>query len=96
VATAAGGEAWTYVVAINTSTAAVELSDRLGLAEAGIADAAPRSVYDWRARTLFEADTELTATLAPRDWRLFVVASPGRRADEGDLDRYVTVPSTLG
>ena len=87
-----GGERFTYVVAINASMPGVALADSLPLAHLGLDGA--RSVLDWRTGRVADADV-LSATLEPRDWRLFVVAPPGRSAAEGDLTKYVTVPSDL-
>lgn len=80
-----GTDVWTYVVAINTSTDHVVVYDTLPLD-------GWRSVLDWRAGTIDDVD-HLTVTLAPRDWAYWVVAAPGHRADEGDITKYVTVPS---
>jgi hypothetical protein len=84
----AGGEVWTYVLAVNASMPATDLDDTLSLMDIGIDGM--RSVLEWRRGTLHHLD-RLTAPLAPRDWAFFVVAPPGRRADAGDLDKYVTV-----
>jgi hypothetical protein len=85
---------WTYVVAINTSMPGTDrhanLSDALTLESLGIAG--PRSVLDWRAGTVADKD-RIDTTLAPRDWAFYVVAPADRRADEGDLRKYVTVPT---
>ncbi|MFZ4718592.1 MAG: hypothetical protein ACOYMR_04160 [Ilumatobacteraceae bacterium] len=89
-ATAADGGVWTYVVAINAADERVTLSDDLGLAEIRLAGS--RSVFDWRAGAVDDTD-RLVASLAPRDWAYWVVAPLGRRADEGDLTKYVTVPA---
>lgn len=81
--TEAGGAVWTYVVAINTAHEPVQLADALPLD--GV-----RSVLDWRAGTTSSTD-RLAVTLAPRDWAYWVVAPPGRSADEGNLTKYVTI-----
>ncbi len=84
-----GDEVWTYVVAINVSLPGRHVDDRMTLATLGIDGS--RSVLDWRRSTV--ADSELLhASLAPRDWKLYVVAPPQRRADAGDLTKYVTMP----
>ncbi len=88
--TTIGTETWTYVVTINTATAATTLDDSLELAEIGIAE--PRHVHEWR-HGRGGACTTLTARLAPRDWALFIVCPPGS-ADVGDTTKYVTVAST--
>ncbi len=80
-----GSDVWTYVVAINTSTDHVVVYDTLPLD-------GWRSVLEWRRGTLDDLD-RLEVTLAPRDWAFWVVAAPGHRADEGDITKYVTVPS---
>jgi hypothetical protein len=81
---------WTYVVAINTSMPASDLADGITLSSLGIAGT--RSVLDWRAGTIADND-RIDADLTPRDWAFYVVAPAGRRADEGDLRKYVTVPT---
>ena len=81
--TEASGDVWTYVVAVNTSTARVEVTDSLALG-------GEASMLDWRLGVVAIVD-RLQATLAPRDWAYWVVAPPGRRADEGDTSKYVTV-----
>jgi hypothetical protein len=86
------GQTWTYVVAINTATERRDITDRLELANVGLAG--PSAVYDWRRSHVEQADA-VTAELAPRDWALWVCAPPGERADAGDLTKYVTVPSDL-
>lgn len=88
---------WTYVVAINAANERVALSDSLDVASAiGAVPVAGRSgrrsILDWRAGTVTEHEL-LAVTLAPRDWAYWVVAPDGRRADEGDLTKYVTVPT---
>jgi hypothetical protein len=80
-----GSDVWTYVIAINTSTDHVVVYDTLPLD-------GWRSVLDWRRGALDDLD-RLEVTLAPRDWAFWVVAAPGHRADEGDITKYVTVPS---
>jgi hypothetical protein len=84
------GDVWTYVVAINTSVPAVVVDDGLSLASLGIDES--RSTLEWRTGAVRQADS-LRVALAPRDWAYYVVAPPGRRADDGDLRKYVTVPS---
>ncbi len=86
----ARGQVWTYVVAINVSMPETIVEDVLTLAELGLDGS--RSVLDWRTGVATDRTT-LAATLAPRDWAFFVVAPLGHRADEGDLDKYVTVPT---
>jgi hypothetical protein len=81
------GDVWTYVVAINASVPGVEIDDWFELDGA-------RSVLDWRTGRVADT-TKLDGALRPRDWALFVVAPPGHTADEGDVSKYVTVPSTL-
>jgi hypothetical protein len=49
-------------------------------------------VLEWRTGTLADSD-QLDATLTPRDWAYYVVAPAGRRADDGDLRKYVTMPT---
>jgi hypothetical protein len=51
-----------------------------------------RSVLDWRGGITTIGD-RVAVTLTPRDWAYFVVAPPGHFADEGDLGKYVTMPS---
>ena len=82
------GETWTYVVAINASSPRSDVHDHLRLPELGLDHVA--SVLDWRRKTVWET-TILEVRLAPRDWAYYVVAPPGRRADEGDLTKYVTM-----
>jgi hypothetical protein len=84
-ATDARGDVWTYVVAINTSTERVDVSD--GFALDGVA-----SVLDWRSGTVADLD-RLDVSLAARELAYWVVAPQGRRADEGDTSKYVTVPA---
>jgi hypothetical protein len=86
------GEVWTYVVAINVSTRRVHIHDSLALHDLGLEG--PRSVLDWRGGTTI-IDDRLSGSLAPRDWAYFVVAPLGRLADDGDLRKYVTMPSDL-
>ena len=81
--TEAGGGVWTLVLAVNTSRDRVEVSDEFDLG-------AMRSVLDWRAGVVADHD-HLTVVLAPRDWAYWVVAPPGRRADEADTTKYVPV-----
>lgn len=90
-ATADDGLVWTYVLAINAADERVTLSDDLPLHRIGVSGA--RSVLDWRRGTVAGAD-RLSCTLAPRDWAYWVIAPAGRRADEGDLSKYVTVPAS--
>jgi hypothetical protein len=84
------GDVWTYVVAINTSEPAVAIDDHLALASLGIDGS--RSVLEWRTGVVLETDS-VRGALTPRDWAYFVVAPPGRRADDGDLRKYVTMPT---
>jgi hypothetical protein len=86
----AGNDVWTYVVAINASTASVGIEDRLSLAEVGIDG--PRSVLDWRSGAGVTTD-RLDVRLSARDWAYFVVAPEGHRSDAGDTTKYVTVPA---
>jgi len=86
-------EVWTYVVAINASMPGVDVDDALDLAAIGIDG--ERSVLRWRESEVNPAG-RLNLALAPRDWALFVVAPPGRRADEGDPTKYVTMPCDYG
>ena len=88
----AAADAWTYVVAVNTSTDRRVLADELALADIGVAG--PAAVYDWR-RGSVDDGRSLTVELAPRDWALWVCAPPGERADAGDLRKYVTVAADL-
>jgi hypothetical protein len=86
---------WTYVLAVNVSSPPTRISDELPLADVlgnGVAQEW-RSVLDWRGGTTTIGD-RLAVTLAPRDWAYFVIAPPGRTADEGDLGKYVTVPAS--
>jgi hypothetical protein len=85
-----GDEVWTYVVAINASMPPRDVTDELRLDELRVDGS--RSVLDWRSGALTRTE-RITLSLAPRDWRYFVVAPPGRRADDGDLSKYVTVPA---
>jgi hypothetical protein len=87
-----GGAAWTYVVALNTAAERRRIEDQLELTAIGLDGA--RHVYDWRRGHAVEATT-LQCTLEPREWSLWVCAPPGRRADVGDLTKYVTVVSEL-
>ena len=86
------GKVWTYVVAVNTSTDRLVVSDILALGDIGLIDDV--SIYDWRRRTVSTGGS-IAAELAPRDWALWVCAPPGERADTGDLGKYVTVVSEL-
>ena len=85
-----GDEVWIYVVAINVSSPRARISDTLPFADLGLDGL--RSVLDWRGGTT-TIDDRLAVTLSPRDWAYFVIAPPGRMADEGDLGKYVTVPT---
>ncbi len=80
-----GTDVWTYVVAINTSTERRAVGDVFPLD-------GWRSVLEWRTGRLLDVD-RLVTVLDPRDWAYWVVAAPGHRADEGDVTKYVTVPS---
>ena len=84
-------EVWTYVLATNVATSRARVGDVVLLTDLGLD--APRSVLDWRGGTAGIGD-RLVATLAARDWAYFVIAPPGRMADEGDLGKYVTVPAS--
>jgi len=85
-----GGRAWTYVVALNTSTDRRVVADELALTSAGIGGA--RHVYDWRRGEL-DRTAVLRTTLAPRDWALWVCLPAGEERDIGDPSKYVTVPA---
>jgi hypothetical protein len=87
------GNAWTYVVAINTATDRRAISDRLELSEVGLVGA--HTLFDWRRGEATQADA-IDVELAPRDWGLWVCVPPGERADAGDVTKYVIVPSDLG
>jgi hypothetical protein len=78
---------WRYVVAINVSTDRVHVADSFDLG-------GRHSVLDWRTGTVTDRD-QLDASLAARDWAYWVVAPDGHGAGEGDLSKYVTVPSRL-
>jgi hypothetical protein len=86
------GAAWTYVVALNTSSDRRAVDDELPLTEVGLDGV--RDVYDWRRGEVLRTST-LRRELGPRDWALWVCAPPGERADRGDLRKYVTVESDL-
>ena len=86
------GAVWTYVLAINTATAAHAVSDELLLADAGLHG--EHVVYDWREHATFHSD-RVAVTLATRDWALFVCVPPGHSIDEGDPTKYVVVASDL-
>jgi hypothetical protein len=84
------GQTWTYVVAINTSTERVSVTDCLDVTEEfGFAD--DHVLYDWRQAT-WTIGRRIEITLAPRDWAL-VVACPivDGRAVLGDPAKYVTM-----
>lgn len=81
------GERWTYVLAVNASMPGVHLTDSLPLD-------GRRDVLDWRTGANGPA-TELSASLAPREWAYWVVAPPGASARQGDLTKYVTMPTDL-
>ncbi len=83
-ATTADG-VWTYVVAINTSTARSPVVDRFELANESL-------VYDWRARNSLHL-TSIEVELEPMGWALFIVSPPGALSADlvGDPDSYVTV-----
>jgi hypothetical protein len=85
-----GDEVWTYVLAINVSAQRVRISDTLPLAQVGLDGLF--SVLDWRGGTTSTGD-RLAVTLGARDWAYFVIAPRGRTADQGDLGKYVTVPT---
>ncbi|MBI4934092.1 MAG: hypothetical protein HY828_09455 [Actinobacteria bacterium] len=76
---------WTYVLAVNASMPGVNITDSYVIDD--VAD-----VLDWRTGSSGSASA-LTASLAPRDWSFWVIAPPGASAREGDLTKYVTVPS---
>ena len=88
-ATTAGGDVWTYVVAINTATSRRAIRDRLELV-------GERDVYEWRAGKSRRCAV-LEVELAARDWALWVV-SPPRGGDVrivGDPTKYVVVESAV-
>jgi hypothetical protein len=76
---------WTYVVAINTATEAITVTDRFELDGRRVVD-------DWRAGTSSERAV-IEVELAPRDWALFVVSPRGgpSAAAFGDPSKYVVV-----
>ena len=87
-ATQHDGAVVTYVVAINTS------SDRIEVTDSFVVDGA-RSVYDWRRRRMHPSD-DIEVTLRPRDWAFFVCRDRDGMDDAGwigDPDRYVTNPT---
>ncbi len=99
---------WTYLVAINTAPSNNALSndtevpapgpitDQISLAEVGIA-ADQQLVYNWRGQHA-ELASSITATLAPRDWALFVCCPVDADGEPsaliGDPSRYATMGRT--
>ncbi len=76
---------WTYVLAINTSTARRRLVDRFDLDAESL-------VYDWRTRRAAYASS-IQVELEPMEWELFIVSPAGAPSagSAGDPDKYVAV-----
>ncbi|MEO1055978.1 MAG: hypothetical protein AAFY28_03605 [Actinomycetota bacterium] len=91
---AVDGAVWTYVVALNTANLDDELiDDRMALADTGVEGR--RYVYNWRTRQGEVAD-EVRASLAPRDWALFVCCpveddDGSTSVTVGDPTKYATM-----
>ncbi len=79
---------WTYVLAINSSTARSTITDTFHLDD-------ERAVLDWRSGA-WSMRRSVEATLAPRDWSLTIVAPPSFDVETAsniavDTIRYVVV-----
>jgi hypothetical protein len=84
-----GADRWTYVIALNTSTDRITITDELDIADIGLHP--DHVVYDWRAST-WSTGAVIGLELEPRDWALFVCCPiVDGLACVGDTTKYVTM-----